>query len=367
MAIPGALELAHNRYAPPLESSRRRDILARGDRPDSIASAMSYEEATGDGGCVSSRHPQCAAHRRAGEWPRRSSDGLAATLGLDARCGLGPGSFIARVAAERGAIGRWTNSSTKCRAAYLAPLATLFFPFSPTHASVSSSCIRRIGEFASLPRYPAASVRSGSGYGPVRSHRATNLRDARSANGSFPTVLAAPAASSHRSGRGCSSRRDTDAARSPHPQLSDRPEEKSRFFRSIDLTAGTRRLPRRRSARLTCANRPPILSAATSLFARSGLSPRFYLKVASLSFRRARSSEPARPERAFRKSAFESRPNRPAGARYPRVSRDHRRYRVASEARVFPRDEPHIHSTSVACSLLPVEGWDWSTQSPRGV
>src|SRR5207245_671838 len=91
--------------------------------------------------------------RQAGDEGRPAAaivDGLAAALALEARIGVAPGKFVARVAAERvmdGAIEIVADA-----AAYLAPLTVALLPLTPGALDrLKLLGIATIGEFARLP------------------------------------------------------------------------------------------------------------------------------------------------------------------------------------------------------------------------
>jgi nucleotidyltransferase/DNA polymerase involved in DNA repair len=79
-------------------------------------------------------------------------DGLAASLGLEARIGIGPGKFVARVAAGRATSGAVEVVAAREGAAYLAPLAITLLPLLPGAIErLKLLGITTIGELARLP------------------------------------------------------------------------------------------------------------------------------------------------------------------------------------------------------------------------
>lgn len=79
-------------------------------------------------------------------------DGMAATLGLDSRVGIGPGKLVARVAAERAAPGAVDSIATGDAAAYLASLPITLLPLLPRSVErLKLLGIATIGAFARLP------------------------------------------------------------------------------------------------------------------------------------------------------------------------------------------------------------------------
>ena len=150
MAIREAVELAPTATLLPQNPHADADLLSRAiDLLDRFSETV--EEATGDGawfvpaipGALPSDERRMAA---------AVVDGLAATLGLDARLGLGPGKFVARVAAERAAIGSIEVVAEGGAATYLAPRPVALLPLLLNAVErLKLLGIVTIGDFARLP------------------------------------------------------------------------------------------------------------------------------------------------------------------------------------------------------------------------
>src|SRR5579859_2697272 len=150
MAIREAIELAPTATLLPGNPHADADLLSRAiDLLDRFSEVV--EEATGDGAWFVPAIPNALPS----DERRMASaivDGLAATLGLEARLGLGPGKFVARVAAERAAIGSIEVVAERDAAAYLAPLSVALLPVIPKAIErLKLLGITTIGEFARLP------------------------------------------------------------------------------------------------------------------------------------------------------------------------------------------------------------------------
>jgi nucleotidyltransferase/DNA polymerase involved in DNA repair len=150
MAIREAVELAPTATLLPGNPHADADLLSRAI--DLLARFSEVvEETTGDGAWFVPAVPNALPS----DERRMASaivDGLAATLGLDARLGLGPGKFIARVAAERAAIGSIEVVAEGGAAAYLALLPVALLPLLPNAVErLKLLGIVTIGEFARLP------------------------------------------------------------------------------------------------------------------------------------------------------------------------------------------------------------------------
>ena len=79
-------------------------------------------------------------------------DGVAVALGLDVRAGIGPGKFVARIAAERAASGAVEVVDDREAAAYLAPLPINALPLLPRSIErLKLLGISTVGAFAQLP------------------------------------------------------------------------------------------------------------------------------------------------------------------------------------------------------------------------
>src|SRR5207244_5021221 len=120
MAIREAIELAPTATLLPWNPHADADLLFRAiDLLDRFSEVV--EDATGDGAWFVPAVPNALPS----DERRMASaivDGLAATLGLEARLGLGSGKFVARVAAERAAIGSIEVVVERGASAYLATL-----------------------------------------------------------------------------------------------------------------------------------------------------------------------------------------------------------------------------------------------------
>jgi DNA polymerase-4 len=150
MAIREAIELAPTATLLPGNPHADADLLSRAI--DLLARFSEVvEEATGDGAWFVPAVPNALPT----DERRMASaivDGLAATLGLDARLGLGPGKFVARVAAERAAVGAIEVVAEGDGATYLAPLPVALLPLLPSAVErLKLLGIVAIGEFARLP------------------------------------------------------------------------------------------------------------------------------------------------------------------------------------------------------------------------
>ena len=151
MAIREAVELAPTATLLPGNPHADADLLSRAI--DLLARFSEVvEETTGDGAWFVPAVPNALPS----DERRMASaivDGLAATLGLDARLGLGPGKFIARVAAERAAIGSIEVVAEGGAAAYLALLPVALLPLLPNAVErLKLLRIVTIGEFAQIGR-----------------------------------------------------------------------------------------------------------------------------------------------------------------------------------------------------------------------
>ncbi len=150
MAIREAIELVPAAALLPWNPAADADVLGRAlDLLDRFSEVV--EESIGDGAWFIP-----AASGGSGNDERRLAaaivDGLAATLGLDARVGIGSGKFIARVAAERAAVSASEIVSTENGAAYLAPLPLELLPLLPSGVErLKLLGISTIGELARLP------------------------------------------------------------------------------------------------------------------------------------------------------------------------------------------------------------------------
>ena len=155
MAIREAAELAPSAVILPPDPDGDTDVFGRAlDLLERFAEAIEENGREGAwfipvGLPVHTATPRVVEERRLGA---AVVDGIAAAFGLDTRVGIGPGKFIARVAAERASSGAVEIVATSESAAYLAPLPITLLPLLPRSIErLKLLGISHIGAFARLP------------------------------------------------------------------------------------------------------------------------------------------------------------------------------------------------------------------------
>jgi DNA polymerase-4 len=155
MAIREAAELAPSAVILPPDPDGDADVFGRAlDLLERFAEAIEENGREGawfipTGLPTHTTTPRVVEERRLGA---AIVDGIAAALGLDTRVGIGPGKFIARVAAERTSSGAVEIVAPAESAAYLAPLPITLLPLLPRSIErLKLLGISHIGAFARLP------------------------------------------------------------------------------------------------------------------------------------------------------------------------------------------------------------------------